>query len=132
MYTVLFSLIICYKYREVAKHLLRLLSSNKLFTGDPEPKLKDLVILNISEWYDVGLQLNLDEHALDCIEKSDSGFRTQKRKMFTLWLHSDPSPSYWTLARALFRVGENRIATEICTKYGKSLQTYIVCVNTVE
>ena len=101
-------------------------------TDVPEPKLKDLVTLKISDWYDVGLQLNLDEHALDCIEKSDPGFRTQKRKMFTLWLRFDPNPSYQTLAKALFTVGENKIATEICTKYGKVLLicTYMY-VNTV-
>ena len=39
--------------------------------------------------------------------------------MFALWLRSDPSPSYQTLARALFRADENRIATEICTNHGK-------------
>jgi len=97
------------------------LTHARILTDVPEPKLKDLVTLKISDWYDVGLQLNLDEHALDCIEKSDPGFRTQKRKMFTLWLRFDPNPSYQTLAKALFTVGENKIATEICAKYGKVL-----------
>jgi len=76
----------------------------------PKPELKDLVI---------GLQLNLDEHDLHMIRESHSDFSTQRREMFALWLRFDPSPSYQTLARALFRADENRIATEICTKHGK-------------
>ena len=84
-----------------------------------KPELKDLVTLKISDWNDVGLQLNLDEHDLYMIRKSHSDFNTRRREMFALWLRSDPSPSYQTLARALFKANENRIATEICTKYGK-------------
>jgi len=79
-------------------------------------------MLKISDWNDVGLQLNLDEHDLHMIRKSHSEFSTRKREMFALWLRSDPSPSYQTLARALFRAHENMIATEICTKYGKVFQ----------
>ena len=85
----------------------------------PKPELKDLVMLKISDWNDVGLQLNLDEHDLYMIRKSHSDFNTRRREMFALWLCSDPSPSYRTLARALFRADENRIATEICTRHGK-------------
>ena len=84
-----------------------------------KPELKDLVTLKISDWNEVGLQLNLDEHDLYMIRKSHSDFNTRRREMFALWLRSDPSPSYQTLARALFRADENRIATEICTKHGK-------------
>ncbi len=94
----------------------------------PEPKLKDLMRLKVTDWYNVGLQLDLDDNALDAIEMSHSDFGTQKRKMFTLWLHSDCSPSYQTLARALFLANENRVATDICTKYGKYLLTHLCFV----
>ena len=91
----------------------------KLFAEMPKPELKDLVTLKIADWNDVGLHLNLDEHDLHMIRKSHSDFSTRRREVFALWLRSDPSPSYQTLARALFKANENRIATEICTKYGK-------------
>ena len=93
----------------------------------PEPKLKDLMRLKITDWYNVGLQLDLDDDALDGIEMSHSDLGTRKRKMFTLWLHSDCSPSYQTLVKALFLANENRIAADICTKYGKYLLTHLFC-----
>lgn len=62
---------------------------------------------------------------LENIEKSYREFGTQKRKMFTLWLHSDPNPSYHKLAKALFLAEETRIATDICRKHGEILCTYL-------
>lgn len=76
--------------------------------------------LEVIDWYNVGLQLDLDDYALECIEKSHTDFSTQKRKMFMLWLHSDPTPTYHTLARALFLAKEERMAIDTCTKYGKA------------
>lgn len=76
-------------------------------------------MLIINDWYNVGLQLDVKSDTLSEIEKSDPDFHTRKRKMFKAWLDSDPDASYHTLARALFRVGDNKTATDICTKYGK-------------
>ena len=81
--------------------------------------------LKITDWYNVGLQMDLDDDALDGIEMSHSDFSTRKRKMFTLWLHTDCSPSYYTLVRALFLANESKCATDICTKYGKYLLLYL-------
>lgn len=75
--------------------------------------------LEILDWYNVGLQLDLKDNDLHYIEQSYREFGTQKRKMFTLWLHFDPEPSYHKLARGLFLAKEIRIANEICKKHGE-------------
>ena len=97
------------------------LPETTLFVGDLQPELKHLMRLEIADWYNVGLQLDLDNYDLYSIEKSHREFGTQRRKMFTLWLNSDPEPSYHKLARALFLAKENKIAMEICREHGKIL-----------
>ena len=87
--------------------------------------MKDLLRLSIIDWYNVGLQLDLDEVALERIDQSYPDFNIAMRKMFTLWLHSDERPSYHTLARALYLAKERRTAADICTKYGKNLRVAI-------
>ena len=75
--------------------------------------------LTIDDWYNVGLQLNLKEEALDQIEGSYSSSSIQRRKMFTLWLHSAGAPSYHSLVTALLHAKEDGAATDICTQHGK-------------
>ena len=48
----------------------------------PKPELNDLVMLKISDWNDVGLQLNLDEHDLHMNRKSHSD--SKERNVCTL------------------------------------------------
>ena len=86
----------------------------------PKPKLKDLIRLEISNWYSVGLQLDLDDEDLDGIEQTNPDLNTRKRKMFSLWLRLEERPSYHTLARALFLADENNAANGICTTYGET------------
>ena len=79
--------------------------------------------LKINDWYNVGLQLELEEEALDKIEKSYHDSSTQRRKMFTLWQHSVADPSYHTLVTALLQANEEEVASNICTQHGKYLNT---------
>ena len=91
----------------------------------PKPMLKDLIRLEISDWYSVGLQLDLDDEDLDGIEQTNSDLNTRKRKMFSLWLRLEERSSYHTLARALFLADENKVANGICTTYGETHDMYM-------
>ena len=95
-----------------------------IYIDQKKPTLKELVRLTINDWYNVGLQLELGEEALDKIEKSYHNSSTQQRKMFTLWLHSVGDPSYHTLVTALLLVNEKQAATDICTQHGMRPSTY--------
>ena len=86
----------------------------------PAPELKDLMHLRVSDWNRLGLELELDFYDLDIIEKDNHGDRKrQALKMFQLWLNSKPDASYEQLIKALREVGDEAVASSLCTKYGK-------------
>ena len=86
-----------------------------------EPLLKDLDLLKVSDWYGVGLQLDVPQCDLDVIKENHHDEKRRKREMFILWLKITDKPSYIKLARALFLAEENNIAHKICKRYGKWL-----------
>lgn len=89
-----------------------------------EPTLSELIMVNVCNWYDLGLRLGIDEQSLDEIESSCHGdIRTSKRKMFQAWLKSTPSPSYEKLAQALMEIKECTEANKLCGKYGEDFVT---------
>ena len=82
--------------------------------------MKDLVLIKVTEWYELGLQLGVDDAELEEIEKNNRGdLRACRRNMFRAWLRISPSPSYQQLVEALVTVGEVREAEYLCEKYGK-------------
>ena len=82
--------------------------------------MKDLVLLQTSKWYNLGLQLGIEDKELDMIEENDRGDRDVcKRNMFKTWLRITPSPSYQQLVEALRKVGEISEADCLSKKYGK-------------
>ena len=85
----------------------------------PHPELKDLVLLPVIHWFELGLWLNIPEDNLNIIE-ADNPNNTEacRRKVYSSWLKSDPEASYRQLVDALHTVGYTRIADELCTKYG--------------
>jgi len=89
-----------------------------------QPRLKDLVTIKVIEWYDLGLQLDIDDHELDIIQKDHHGdVRACRREMFRTWLKSFPTATYQQLVQALLAIGENREASLICKRYGKIIVT---------
>ena len=85
------------------------------------PKLKDLVLVRAVEWYDLGLQLGVENAELKVIQKNNLGdLRACRREMFEAWLRITPSPSYQQLVEALLEVGETTEADCLCKKYGKT------------
>ena len=85
----------------------------------PEPVLKDLALIKVSDWYVVGLQLELDDKDLDDIERDFGDSRRCRREMFKLWLKTSPNPTYAQLAKALMLAEEETLAHRICQKYGE-------------
>ena len=72
------------------------------------------------QWYDLGLQLGVDDEELKVIQKNNPGdLRACQREMFSAWLRTGSSPSYQQLVKALRAVGENREANRLCREYGK-------------
>ena len=85
-----------------------------------EPQLKDLVLIQTVEWYNIGLQLGVEDAELKVIQQNhprDS--EACKREMFSAWLQKASSPSYQQVVEALRAVGENREADRLCMKHGK-------------
>ena len=86
------------------------------------PLLKDLVLVQVAEWYDLGLQLGVEDEELDVIKKNNPGnLRACKREMFRKWLRITPSPSYQHLVEALIAVGDVKEADQLSKKYGKEI-----------
>ena len=94
-----------------------------------KPKIKDLVLLKTVKWYNLGLQLGIEDTELDVIEENNSkDIDTCKRKMFQAWLRITPSPSYQQLVEALVAVRETSEADHLCKKYGKRM-TELKCLD---
>ena len=84
------------------------------------PDLKELMHLRVSDWYRLGLALKLDSYDLDIIEENyQRNRRKQTCKMFDLWLRKQADASYEQLIKALWEVGDQRVANSLCKKYGE-------------
>ena len=79
----------------------------------PQPELKDLVLIELVNWHDVGLQLGVKEYELKKIEHDYRCHDDQKREMFSTWLKSVNSPNYHDLIEALEKVGERKAAQQL-------------------
>ena len=82
--------------------------------------MKDLVLIKVTEWYELGLQLGVEDTELEVIEKNNLGdLKACRRNMFRAWLRITPNPSYLQLVEALMAVGEGKEADLLCKKYSK-------------
>ena len=91
-------------------------------TSPMKPQLKDLVLVRTTKWYNLGLQLGIEDTELDVIEENNpKDIDACKRKMFKIWLRITPSPSYQQLVEALHTLGEITEADCLRKKYGKNM-----------
>ena len=82
--------------------------------------MKDLILIKVNEWYELGLQLGVEDAKLEEIERKNPGnLNACRRNMFRAWLRITPNPSYQQLVEALETVGEERQADLLCKKYSK-------------
>ena len=97
-----------------------LMCGNIFLSGAQGPQMKDLVLIKVTEWYELSLQLGVDDAELEEIEKNNRGdLRACRRNMFRAWLRITPTPSYQQLIEALTAVGEGKEADLLSKKYSK-------------
>lgn len=86
----------------------------------PKPTLKELVKVKVTNWYNLGLQLDIDDdelQAIGCNNPQDQD--SCKRGMFRKWLKKSPQASYTQLIRALVDIGDVNEADILCKKHGE-------------
>ena len=85
-----------------------------------EPELKDLALLDIRDWRNLGLQLSLPDGELQHIRRNNPGDeKSCITDMFSLWLRmASPRATYEQLVEALLRMGENSTVEHICQCHG--------------
>ena len=83
------------------------------------PQLKDLVLVKVISWYNLGLQLGEEDTELEVIKRNNPGdLEACRRDMFRAWLRINRSPSYQNLVDTLVIVREIREADHLCKKFG--------------
>lgn len=89
-----------------------------------EPTLKELLsVVQTTNFFGLGLQLNIKEYDLNVIEKDNRGdVRKQMRLMFQQYLRQTVSPSWQEVATALNTIGEDKLADTIAKKYGVTIE----------
>ena len=82
------------------------------------PKLKDLVnsVRGVTDWYGLGLQLDLPVETLNEI-RSDPDSSLRMTLMLSKWLDYDPAASWQKLADVLTTMGQIVAAEEVKTKF---------------
>ena len=90
------------------------------------------MLVRVVEWYDLGLQLGVENAELEVIQKNKIGdLRACRREMFKAWLRINPNPSFQQLVEALLAVGETSEADRLCKKYSKIMAVLEVEVLTL-
>ena len=86
------------------------------------PTLQELCEhIRISNWYELGIQLDIDHDSLDDIEKLPGDYIHKTTKMFARWLDSNSHATRRQVIDALKSEAVKRIA--IAHKYEKTLKT---------
>ena len=87
-------------------------------TAQQKPQLRDLISdVQTTEWYHLGLQLNLDSFKLRQIQVDARQNQEHLTLMFEAWLQVSENPSWQDVVRALKAIGERRVAAELQQKF---------------
>ena len=93
-------------------------------TLSSKPTLRELCQLPVSKWYNLGLQLEVNQKELEKIQsKHPQTDRICQTKMFGVWLREVENPNYEKLLKALASIGRRDIAKSLCEKKGNSYCT---------
>ena len=76
-------------------------------------------LTTVTNWYRLGINLNLQSHELDKIQQSYVNPENDRRmlQMLDLWLRRTPNATWEDVVSALEQMGENRVAETILQKY---------------
>ena len=81
-----------------------------------------IAVQNVSEWYDLGLQLGLPDSTLADIA-SHPDVRRRKQLMLSEWLKRDTEASWDKLASALSVIGENVVSANVRSRFMEAAAT---------
>lgn len=74
-------------------------------------------LIEVVDWYQLGLNLGLPKHDLDKIQQNyHLGNNRQRLEMLDLWLRRTPNAARGDVVSALEKMGENRIAENMRQK----------------
>jgi len=83
--------------------------------------------VKVKSWYNLGLQLNIEDYDLQTIERNNPQDQEGcKRAMFRIWLNNSPQASYKQLLQALVELDDVREADHLHKKYGELCNKIIV------
>ena len=86
-----------------------------------KPTLRELRQLPVTKWYNLGLQLEVNQEELEKIQsKHPQNDRICQTKMFGVWLRQVENPNYEKLLKALAAIGRRDIAESMCDKEGNT------------
>ena len=74
-------------------------------------------LTTITNWYLLGIKLNLQPHELKKIEQDHHGNDRQRVEMLDLWLRRAPNATWDDVVTALQQMGENTVAENIRHKH---------------
>jgi len=76
--------------------------------------------VKVKSWYNLGLQLDIEDEDLQTIKHDNPQDQEGcKRDMFRKWLRICPQASYRQLLQALVELGDVREADRLCKKFGE-------------
>ena len=95
-------------------------SQDTMSTAQQKPQLRDLISdVQTTEWYHLGLQLNLDSFKLRQIQVDARQNQEHLTLMFEAWLQVSENPSWQDVVRALKAIGERQLAAKLQHKFCK-------------
>jgi len=71
----------------------------------------------VTNWYTLGLQLDIPTHKLQSIQHDHRTLENRKHEMLNFWVHSDPEASWGKLAAAVEKMEFRRISEMIRQDY---------------
>ena len=85
-------------------------------------KLLDQELQEVSDWFGLGLHLDIPPDELHCIKYEPTLRRIQdfRTEMFSAWIKKLPEPSWSRVVKALMEIGREKLARKIALKYGKN------------
>ena len=78
-------------------------------------------LTTITNWYQLGVYLNLQTHELDKIQQDHAhqGNDRQRMEMLDLWLRHTPNATWDNVVSALQQMRENRVAENVRQKHNR-------------
>ena len=92
--------------------------------GSPPLRLLVEAVTDVTDWYTLGLKLNLTMSQLEDIRVTYhvyNGLGALKARVFDAWLKCSPSASWSDLISALKSMNEHRVASDIAAGYSAGL-----------